>query len=108
MSARWSPKSWTRPRSRAWREAHSAAPRIDFAKESARVLKRLYSSEPQPEMAYPPWALTARKFGWLTSRDFYAVPMVRTGRMTPGIRESLYREMPMLGLKPKTKNWGDP
>jgi len=113
--SRWSPKKWTRPRSRAWREAHD--PAVDpslFQKESIKILKRLYAlgpTPPTPIMDRPQWAKTAVKFGWLTRGAYLAVKEIPTGRMhpaRPGFTEAMFGKSPVLGLIAKTKNWGEP
>lgn len=111
MSPR-SPKRWSRPRSRAHREAHCGVPRGVLGKLSVEILKRLYASgptPPEPEMTLPAWAVTARKFGWITRLEAAVVDLIPTGRMRParpGLSELIFAKSPILGLMPKRADWG--
>lgn len=107
---RRSPKQWTRPRSRAWREAHCVVNvAVATLSESLRILRRVYGTGgATAEIVKPAWAKTALKFGWITTREYCAVSWVKTGRMLPGLTEQDYKTFPMFGLKPKLADWGRP
>jgi hypothetical protein len=89
-----SPKRWSRPRSRRWREEHG--PDVSLTD----ILKETYPQAGGIEYRRPEWARTARKFGWMTIGEFYALKPEPTGRTHPGL-EMLYGESPFLRMLKK-------
>lgn len=69
---RWKPKQWPRPGSRRTREAQARARNPECT--ITDVLKEVYDDGWTP--VRPRWAVTAHKFGWMTSSDFYAIKPV--------------------------------
>ena len=93
---KWSPKDWTRPRSRAHREER--APPVSLNE----ILKDKY----QDGRRRPEWAETAYKFGWMTMGDYYAVEPSVEGRNA--IAELVYIVSPFSHLTWKLSNFAGP
>lgn len=95
-----SPKRWTRPRSRAWREAQSAPIPKATLESTTKILKRYWNDRPGPIWGKPEWAKVAQKFGWMTRNEFWAVPEIQVGWFK-GIDALLYEASPLFGMLKK-------
>jgi hypothetical protein len=97
--SRWSPKQWTRPRSRAWRDARS--PHVDLYE----MIREMWPAG-GGALERPAWAKLARKHGWMTRGDYYALPEDEWVPSTePGIYEQLYRPSPFFQMLRKSANF---
>jgi hypothetical protein len=98
--SRFKPKRWARPRSHAARElAAGGAP--DGVVLVTEILKDLWHSG----LRRPSWARYAKKHGWMTSAEYYA--MEATERDTCGdVTRQLYAESPFFRMLKKDTNFG--
>ena len=89
---RRSPKRWARPRSRRWRQEN--APPFTHVD----IIKDVWSNG----WERPDWAKTARKFGWITLGDYYAI---RPTKKVPGLSDLLYQQSPFFQMLSRKAGW---
>jgi hypothetical protein len=98
MKRRFKPKQWARPRSRRWREEQAGGVPGGLVM-AAEILKDIYHDGRRR----PAWARLAKKHGWMTSTEYYALDPTEEA---PSLIDWLYRESPMFGMLKKDASFG--
>ena len=72
---------------------------------SILLLKEPWPQSGSPEMVRPWQYALARNCGWITSRDYWDVKPVPTGRTNLSIGALIYETSPMFALLKKDTDW---
>ena len=92
-----------RRHNRAWPRMSWWKPAYCTVQSTADILRRLWVSKDEPEMAKPWSAVLAYKRHWIDGGAYSAIPLVPTGRITKSLASMLDEPSPLLGLLPKRK-----